>query len=113
LGAICREGKFTDSELFEFDVGTSDAEFLFGTDVVNHLTKIRKQALHLRTTQQLLQQSNASNEELSHHADAQEDDFLWLGDQLTEITKTFTAYLGFANVRLRIWASLNPFSANR
>jgi hypothetical protein len=113
LAAICREGKFTDSERFEFEVGTSDAEFFFGADVVNHLAKIRKQALHLRTTQQLLQQPNTSDEELSRYADAQEQDFLWLGDQLTEITKTFTAYLGFANVRLRFWASLNPFSANR
>ena len=50
LAAIFREGKFTDSELFDFEVGTSDAEFLFGADVVNHLAKIRKQALHLRTT---------------------------------------------------------------
>jgi len=36
LAAILREAKFTNSQLFEFYARTSDAEFLFGADVVEH-----------------------------------------------------------------------------
>jgi len=113
LAVILREAKLTNSELFEFDLETSDAEFLFGADVVEHLAKIRKQALHLLTTRKLLERPNASDEETSRYAHAQENDLSWLGDQITAITKTFAPYLGFANVRLRFWPSLKLFSAHR
>ncbi len=113
LAGILGEAKLTNSELFEFDVGTSDAEFLFGADVVEHLAKIRTQALHLLTTRKLLERPNASDEETSRYAQAQEDDLSWLGDQITAIPRTFAPYLGFANVRLRFWPSLKLFSANR
>jgi hypothetical protein len=103
LVTICREGKFTTPQLlFEFTAGTSDAEFLFEADVLEHLAKIRTQALHLRTTQQLLEKPRLSDDELSRYAQAQENDLSWLNDQITEIAKTFAPYLGFANVRLRI-----------
>ena len=35
LAVIIREATFTDSQLFEFYGGTSDAEFLFGADIVD------------------------------------------------------------------------------
>jgi len=55
LGAIIREAKFTNSELFEFYARTSDAEFLFGADVVDYLGQIRKRAVHMQTAQQLFE----------------------------------------------------------
>jgi hypothetical protein len=48
LSVILREANFANPQLFEFYAGTSDAEFLFGPDVTEHLEKIRKRAVHLR-----------------------------------------------------------------
>jgi hypothetical protein len=112
LGTILREAKFTNSELFEFYAGTSDAEFLFRADVVKHLAEIRKRALHLRTAQTIYEPLPVGDER-SRHVEAAHDDLSWLTDQITAITTTFAPYLGFANVRLRFWPSLKLFSANR
>jgi hypothetical protein len=112
LAGIFRDGKFTNSELFEFYAGTSDAEFLFGADVVEHLAQIRKRALHMQTAQTLYEPMPVGDER-SLHVKAAHDDVLWLTDQITAITKTFAPYLGFANIRLRFWPPLRLFSANR
>ena len=100
LGAIIREAKFTNSELFEFYARTSDAEFLFGADVTEHLEKIRKRAVHLQTAQKIYDPLPVG-EERSKHVQAAHDDLLWLTDQITSISKTFAPYLGFTNVRSR------------
>ena len=112
LATILRDANFTDSQLFEFYAGTSDAEFLFGADVTEHLEKIRKRAVHLQTAQKIYDPLPVG-EERSKHVQAAHDDLLWLTDQITSISKTFAPYLGFTNVRLRVWPSLKPFSANR
>jgi len=112
LAGILRDSKFTNSELFEFYAGTSDAEFLFGAEVVEHLAQIRKRALHMQTAQTLYEPMPVGDER-SLHVNAAHDDLLWLTDQITAITKTFVPYLGFANVRLRFWPPLKLFSANR
>jgi hypothetical protein len=112
LATILRDANFTNSQLFEFYAGTSDAEFLFGTDVTEHLEKIRKRAVHLQTAQKIYDPLPVG-EERSKHVQAAHDDLSWLTDQITAISKTFAPYLGFANVRLRFWPSLKLFSANR
>jgi hypothetical protein len=55
LIAIGRDATFTTAQLFEFNAGTSDAEFLFESDVVEYLGQIRKCALDLWTTRKLLE----------------------------------------------------------
>jgi len=112
LGAIIREAKFTNSELFEFYARTSDAEFLFGADVVDYLGQIRKRAVHMQTAQQLFEPLPVGDER-SRHVQAAHDDLSWLSDQITAMTKTFAPYLGFSNVRLRVWPPLKFFSADR
>jgi hypothetical protein len=112
LLAILTKASFTLSELFEFNAGTFDAEFLFGADVTEHLEKIRKRAVDLQTAQRIYEPLPVGDER-SRHVQAAHDDLLWLTDQLTAITKTFAPYLGFANVRLRFWPSLKLFLANR
>jgi hypothetical protein len=108
LAVILREATFTLSQLAEFDIGTSDAEFLFGADVVDYLGQVRKRALHLRTAQTLYEPLPVGDER-SRHVQAAHDDLSWLTDQITAMTKIFAPYLGFANVRLRAL----PFLANR
>jgi hypothetical protein len=105
LAVIIRNATFTDSQLFEFNAGTLDAEFLFKADVVEYLNQIRKRALHMRTAQQLFEPLPVGDER-SRHVQAAHDDLSWLSDQITAMTKAFTPYLGFANVRLRIIPSL-------
>jgi len=105
LAVIIREATFTDSQLFEFNAGTSDAEFLFEADLVAYLGQIRKRALHMRTAQQLFEPLPVGDER-SRHVQAAHDDLSWLSDQITAMTKTFTPYLGFANVRLRVMPCL-------
>ena len=108
LAIIIRDATFTDSQLFEFYGGTSDAEFLFRADVVEYLSKIRNRAVDMQAAQQLFEPLPVGDER-SRHVQAAHDHRLWLGDQITAMTKVFTPYLGFANVRSR----LLPFLPNR
>ena len=101
LAVILREATFTDSQLFEFYGGTSDAEFLFGVDVVEYLAQIRNRAVDMRTHQDLYEHLPVGDER-SRHVNAKHGDLSWLNDQITAMTKIFTPYLGFANVRLRV-----------
>jgi hypothetical protein len=102
VASIMREGTVTESQLTDFNVGTSDAKFLFEPDVPEYLAEIRKQALHLRTTRELLERRQTSDDDLARLAQAENDDILWLGEQITAMTKVFAPYLGFANVRSRV-----------
>jgi hypothetical protein len=113
LAVILREAMFTNSDLYDFNAGTSDAEFLFRPDVAEYLAEIRKCALHLRTTRELLERPQASDDERSRYAKAQENDLLWLSDQIMAMTNTFTPYLGFANVRSRVLPPFKSFFTNR
>jgi hypothetical protein len=65
------------------------------------LRQIRERALDMRTHQILLEESTGA--ELSRRAKAEHDQRLWLGDQITAMTTVFNPYLGFANVRLKVY----------
>ncbi len=98
LAGIVREASFSDAQLFEFYGGTSDAGFLFGSEVVDYLDVIRKRAVGMRTHQKNYGPLPAG-EERSRHVQAEHDELLWLSEQITAMTKTFTPYLGFSNIR--------------
>ena len=105
LAVIIREAAFTNAELIEFNVGTSDAEFLFRADVVDYLGQVRKHAVHMQTAQRIFEPLPVG-EERSRHVQAQHDDLVWLTEHITELPKMFALYLGFANIRLRVIPSL-------
>jgi hypothetical protein len=107
-----REATFTNSQLFEFNAGTSDAEFLFGSDVVEYLGQIRQRAVHMRTAQQLFERLPVGDER-TRHVETQHNDLVWLTDQITAMTKIFAPYLGFANIRSRGVPFLGFFSTSR
>jgi|SRR4051812_23903199 hypothetical protein len=98
LAMILRDATFTDSQLIEFAAGTSDAEFLFGSDVVDYLAQIRKRALEMRTHQKVSERMPAGDEH-TRHVQTESDHRLWLGEQITAMTKTFTPYLGFSHIQ--------------
>jgi hypothetical protein len=108
LAAIVRDATFTDSQLFEFYAGTSDAEFLFDADVVRFWGEIRERAIDMRT-HRILFEPLPVGVERSRHVQAQHDQLLWLGDQITAMTPVFTPYLGFANVKVRVVPSFKFF----
>jgi hypothetical protein len=90
----------TDPTMTELKLAIADAEFLFDDEVVQFLKRILKRAAGLWTTRTLLKDTRRlGDEELSRLATAQENDLLWLGDQITEATKVFGRYIGFAHVK--------------
>ena len=112
LAAIFQEAKFTNSQLFEFYAGTSDAEFLFGNDVVKYLEEIRTRAVRMQTAHHLFEPMPVGDER-SRHVQIAHDELKWLTDQLTEMSKIFAPYLGFANIRLRLLPVPNPFKISK
>ena len=113
VAIIIKEATFTDSQLVDLNIGTSDAKFLFGPDIEAYLAEIRKRAVHMRTARQLLEKPHVSDDELSRHTRAEYDDLLWLCEQITEMTKNFAPYLGFANIRSRSMPFVKFFSKSR
>jgi hypothetical protein len=86
------------SQMFEFYADTTDAVFLFDSDVVDYLKQIEKRVIESRRIYDSFQplpvgveRTRLCDEEQSHR--------LWLTDQITAMTKTFTPYLGFSNIK--------------
>jgi hypothetical protein len=88
-----------DIKLFEFNSGTSDAEFLFERDVVDWLAEVRRRAVHLSITKKLLSRPPRDDAELEKLANAENEDLTWLIEQSTAMTKVFAPYLGFAQIK--------------
>ena len=99
LAAILRQSNFDDSQLFEFYAGTSDAEFLFGSDVVSYLAKIRDESLQMRLHHESYHPSPADDTERTKHIQAKYEKVKWLTEQFTVMPKIFTPYLGYANIK--------------
>jgi hypothetical protein len=98
LSVILRDAGFEDAQLWEFNAGTSDAEFLFESSVVEYLAQIRKRAVNV-ITQQKVYERMPVGEERSRHVQSEHDDLLWLTHQLTDMTKVFSPYLGFSQIK--------------
>jgi hypothetical protein len=98
LSQILKHAQFSDSELFEFFAGTSDAEFLFGKDVVSYLTELRTRSLEMRK-HRILFDPLPVGDERSKHVQGHHDQLLWLGEQAGNVQKPFLPYLGFSHVK--------------
>ena len=98
LTIIAQKATFDTAELFEFYAGTSDAEFLFGSDVLEYIAQIRERAVAMRTQTKLYEHFPVSDEH-SRLVQAVADAEVWLGNQLTAMKKVFTPYLGYANIK--------------
>jgi hypothetical protein len=98
LSAILSHARFSDAELFEYYAGTSDAEFLFGADVVDYLSQVKGRALGMQLHQKLYAPLPVG-EERSKHVAAEHVELLWLNDQLVEMTRVFRPYLSFSEIK--------------
>jgi len=97
LSVILRDATFKDSDLFEFYAGTSDAGFLFDTEVSEYLKQIRERALDMRLKHTLYQSKHG--EERTRMIDIEHEHLIWLTDQLTAMAKVFAPYLSYAKVK--------------
>jgi hypothetical protein len=88
-----------DSYLNDFNAGTSNAEFLFDTDVLNYIKQIRTRAVGMRTAR-VLYESQPDGDARTQNIQGYEADLSWLIEQSTAMTKTFAPYLGFSNVKI-------------
>ena|SRR5438093_12798186 len=79
---------FPPSALFDFNTKTSDAEFLFESEVVEYLAQIRKRAVHMQAAERIFEPLPVGDER-SRHVQAAHDDRLWLTEQGTAMTKIF------------------------
>ena len=91
-------GQFDDPQLFEFNAGTADAEFLFDSRVTEYLREVRKRAVSVRTHQKIFEHMPVG-EERFRHVEVAHGDLLWLTEQITDMTKVFTPYLSFSHIK--------------
>jgi hypothetical protein len=84
----------------DFNAGTSNAEFLFDSDVVDYIQLIRSQAAHMETAHNLSENERDEAERILN-IEKFGADRLWLVEQVQSgaMTKTFAPYLGFANIK--------------
>jgi hypothetical protein len=90
---------FLNPGLTSFNLATSDAEFLFGSDVVDWLADVRKRAVELHTTKTLLLRPPEDQAELEKLANKENETLSCLIDQSNAITSVFAGYLGFAQIK--------------
>jgi|ERR1017187_1960614 hypothetical protein len=100
LAGIMSEATFSDSQLFTFYAGTSDAEFLFDSEVLDYLTQIRKRAVDMRLKNKLWQ--SQQGEERTRLIEAEHEHLMWLTEQLTGASKVFAPYLSYANIKSKL-----------
>jgi hypothetical protein len=99
VDSINRDPEHVGSYLNDFNVGTSNAEFLFDADVLNYIKLVRKNAVHMQTAR-VLYESEQDSEERTRNIEKYQADREWLIEQATAMTKTFAPYLGFSNVKI-------------
>jgi hypothetical protein len=86
----------------DFNAGTSNAEFLFDSDVVNYIQQIRSRAAHMETAHTLSENERKDEAARTRNIEAFAADRSWLIEQVKSggaMHKTFAPYLGFANIK--------------
>jgi hypothetical protein len=98
-GILNDPARDVDSRPNDFNAGTSNAEFLFGGNVLDYIERVRTRAVDLRTALVLSDEKQPDGEERTCNIKKVEADLNWLIEQSTAMTKVFAPYLGFANIK--------------
>ena len=98
VDAVNNDADHVGSYLNDFNAGTSNAEFLFDSDIANYIKQIRTRAVDMRTAQTLFEKQS-DGDERTRNIEKFEADRLWLIEQSKAMSKTFAPYLGFANIK--------------
>jgi hypothetical protein len=81
------------SQLDEFMIGTVDAEFLFGDDVVQYLEKFRKKVAQLQNTQSRLDSTKKDLNTRGDLANSKKKQFTELTEEYEKMKAVFKPYL--------------------
>ena len=95
LSVIVRETTFEDKDLFQYYSDTSDAEFLFSSEVVEFIDQVTTKALRMRTCQRKYSRLPIG-ERRSELVEEEGNELEWLMDQLGNLRKIFSPYLAFS-----------------
>lgn len=97
LAGTC-EVNFSEAHYLKFFAETSEAEFLFGPEVVRYLAEIRKRSIDRRRHQTAYENQQVGDKR-NLLMDAETNELNWLANQITEMSKTFRPYLGFSHIK--------------
>lgn len=95
VASVVREGRVVDTAQREFWRATSDVQFLFGSDVVEYLDLLNRQAAQAHY-HRMSTSSVTLDEGHRQHVDAETLIILWFAKQIESgLTHVFLPYLGF------------------
>jgi hypothetical protein len=91
---------FEFSDLVDFNLGTSDVDFLFDKDVAEYLQEIRTRAVDM-DLQRKLYDSLPIGEKRTSLVEKEHQQLFWLQNQVFTggLTKVFAPYLSYANIK--------------
>ncbi len=101
MDAINNDPENVGSYMNDFNAGTSNAEFLFDSDVVNYIKLVRSHAVGMRTAHVLSDEKQRDEKMRTSNIERFASERKWLIEQVQSgaVTKTFAAYLSFANIK--------------
>lgn len=101
VDAINNDPENVGSYMNDFNAGTSNAEFLFDSDVVNYIKLVRSHAVGMRTAHVLSDEKQRDEKMRTSNIERFASERKWLIEQVQSgaVTKTFAAYLSFANIK--------------
>ena len=103
VDAINNDPEHVDSYLNDFNTGTSNAELLFESDVVDYIQQIRKHAAGMRAAHKLIESPQRDEAEAARIGNIEkfQAEREWLIEQVQSgaLKKTFAPHLGFENIK--------------
>lgn len=82
----------------DFNIGTADAEFLFGSAVTDYFKEVRSHVGKMDTHRKSYQNLPVGDQR-SRAVDAESKERLWLINQFKEMSKVFAPYLSYSNIK--------------
>lgn len=97
LIAIDSEADFSNTQLFNFTAETSDAIFLFNSDVIDYLELIKNRSIEMRLKEKnsiSMQDGNERSRLIEENAEL----LLWLSEEIKNMKSVFSPYLDFSHI---------------
>jgi hypothetical protein len=101
VNAISNDPRNVGSYLNDFKSGTSNAEFLFDSDVVDYIKLVRERAVDMQTAHTLFESERKDEAARIRNIEKFASEQKWLIKQVQSgaMTKSFASYLSFANIK--------------
>lgn len=93
---ICREADVEFDEAIRFRTSVSEADFLFGSEIVQYIDEIYQRAIHLRQCNEGYRDYSQAKPEGYDHSkvvEGKHNELTWLAEQLEPAKEKFSKYL--------------------